>query len=66
MLEAAGPDFRRDIAPLLAANCAACHSGKNLASDFSVESLEAVLRGGKKHGKAVIGVHPEKSPRCRY
>ena len=62
LLAAAVPDFDREIAPILAANCAQCHSGKSLASGFSVESRDAVVLGGKKHGKAVIGGHPEASP----
>ncbi|MBZ2180813.1 MAG: PSD1 and planctomycete cytochrome C domain-containing protein [Acidobacteria bacterium] len=62
LLAAAVPDFDREIAPILAANCAQCHSGKSLASGFSVESRAAVVLGGKKHGKAVIGGHPESSP----
>ena len=61
-MAAAVPDFDREIAPILAANCAQCHSGKSLASGFSVESRAAVVLGGKKHGKAVIGGHPESSP----
>ncbi len=59
---AEAPDFKRDIAPILQAHCAACHSKDAKTSDFSVESLPAVLAGGKKHGKAVIGGHPEQSP----
>jgi hypothetical protein len=56
------PDFRRDIAPLLNTQCAACHSGKSKTSDYSVETQDAVIAGGKRHGKAVIGGHPEMSP----
>ncbi len=54
--------FTRDVAPLLRAQCMACHSAKQKTSDYSVETLEAVIAGGKKHGRAVIGGHPEKSP----
>ncbi|MDX1983867.1 MAG: PSD1 and planctomycete cytochrome C domain-containing protein [Bryobacteraceae bacterium] len=62
-LWAAGPpDFKRDIAPILNAQCAACHAGKTKTSDYSVETLDAVIAGGKRHGKAVIGGHPEMSP----
>ncbi len=55
------PDFERDVAPILTANCAACHAGVAKASGFSVEKLAFVLAGGKKHGKAVVGGHPEQS-----
>ena len=60
-LGAAVPDYARDIAPLLAEKCSACHSGKAKTSGFSVATREAVLAGGNKHGKAVIGGHPEQS-----
>ena len=55
------PDFERDVAPILTANCSACHVGVSKASGFSVEKLSFVLAGGKKHGKAVVGGHPEQS-----
>lgn len=55
-------DYEKEIAPILAANCAQCHSAKMKSSEFSVASLGDVLKGGKKHGKAVIGGHPEQSP----
>ncbi|HUQ90256.1 MAG TPA: DUF1553 domain-containing protein [Bryobacteraceae bacterium] len=58
----AAADFSREIAPVLQARCASCHSAKTATSDFSVETLQAVIKGGKKHGRAVIGGHPEKSP----
>ncbi|MBI3682262.1 MAG: DUF1553 domain-containing protein [Acidobacteria bacterium] len=64
-LLAAGADFGRDIAPILNANCASCHAAKIKTSDFSIDSLQAVLAGGKKHGRAVIGGHPERSPLVR-
>ncbi len=62
VLSGAAPDFQKDIAPVLAKHCAVCHSGKNKASDYSVESQREAIAGGKKHGKAVVGGHPELSP----
>jgi mono/diheme cytochrome c family protein len=60
---AATVDYARDIAPLLRARCGVCHSAGTLkTSGFSVDSLESVLAGGKKHGRAVVGAHPERSP----
>ncbi|MBS1827122.1 MAG: PSD1 domain-containing protein [Acidobacteria bacterium] len=61
-LSGAAPSYDKDIAPVLAKHCAACHAGKNKASDYSVESMREVIAGGKKHGKAVVGGHPELSP----
>ena len=49
-------------ARVFAANCATCHSEQSKSSDFSVVSLDAVIAGGKKHGRAVIGGYPEQSP----
>ncbi|MCS7025549.1 MAG: DUF1553 domain-containing protein [Bryobacteraceae bacterium] len=59
---ATNPDFAREIAPLLAQKCSACHSARLTTSGFSVDTLSAVVAGGKKHGKAVIGGRPELSP----
>jgi len=64
-LQAAPVDYAREIAPLLQARCATCHAGKTKASDFSVDDAPAVMRGGKRYGKAVIGGHPETSPLIR-
>src|SRR5690606_31537937 len=47
---------------VLNANCGQCHSATAKMSDFSIASLETVLAGGKKHGKAVVGGHPDQSP----
>ena len=58
-------DFQQSVAPLLAGQCSACHSEKVKTSGFSVASVEAVIAGGNKHGKAVIGGHPEQSPLVR-
>ncbi|MEJ7606980.1 MAG: cytochrome c [Bryobacteraceae bacterium] len=46
---------------ILKANCSGCHSAQTKASDFSVATLDAVIAGGKKHGRSVVGGHPEKS-----
>ncbi|HYP14008.1 MAG TPA: DUF1549 domain-containing protein, partial [Bryobacteraceae bacterium] len=49
-------------AKVLTENCASCHSENSKASDFSVASLDAVIAGGKKHGRSVVGGDPDKSP----
>src|SRR6266478_1659851 len=49
------------VGELLPKNCAECPSGKIRTSGFSVDSLDAVIRGGNKHGRAVNGGHPENS-----
>src|ERR1051325_11325164 len=62
VLSGANIDFAREVAPILRQHCAACHAGKVKTSGFTVDSMESVIQGGNKHGKAVIGGHPEKSP----
>ena len=60
-LAAGGPDYDRDIAPLLAANCLPCHNESTHTSGFSIATLGSVLGGGNRHGKAVQAGHPEQS-----
>ncbi len=40
--------FADQLRPILARNCAGCHAGKQVQGGLSVESLEALLRGGKR------------------
>src|SRR5258708_5542084 len=61
-LRAAAAPFSQSIGPLLAARCGACHSEKVKTSGFSVVTLESVLAGGNRYGRAVIEGHPEQSP----
>ena len=55
-----------EIETLLRAKCGACHDSKMAASGFSIESLDKVILGGKKHGRAVIGTPaaPGRTPDC--
>jgi Protein of unknown function (DUF1553)/Protein of unknown function (DUF1549)/Planctomycete cytochrome C len=50
------------VEDLLKKNCADCHSERVHTSGFSVASLDSVIKGGDKHGRAVIAGHPERSP----
>ena len=61
-LSAPSLSFDSDIAPLLSAKCAACHSAETKTSGFSVENLETVIAGGNRHGRAVVPGHPKQSP----
>ncbi|MBM3761769.1 MAG: DUF1553 domain-containing protein [Acidobacteria bacterium] len=54
-----------DVAPILKSNCAGCHSGKQQLSGFSIDTFESVVAGGSKHGRAVVGGSPDKSPLMR-
>ncbi|MBY0504610.1 MAG: PSD1 and planctomycete cytochrome C domain-containing protein [Bryobacteraceae bacterium] len=61
-VSAPAADFGKDIQPLLAARCGACHAAQVAKSGFSIASFESVRAGGKKHGRAVLGGQPETSP----
>ncbi len=50
-----------EVDELLLTKCGACHSAKLKTSGFSVDNKASVLAGGTKHGKAVVGGHPEQS-----
>ncbi len=50
-----------EVEELLRAKCGACHYAQSEASGFSVESLDRVIAGGKKHGRSVVGGEPAAS-----
>ena len=50
-----------DPPAVIQSRCGDCHNAKNKASGFSVESPEAIVKGGSKFGKAIVGGHPEES-----
>lgn len=52
--------FENKIRPLLVDNCLECHSSENQESEFSLETIEGLLRGGE-NGKAVTGKDPDSS-----
>src|SRR5262245_36126930 len=53
-LQAAGePEFTRDIQPLLAAKCGACHSGAKPQAGLAVHTRDELLKGGAS-GPAIV------------
>jgi len=50
---AAPPSFAKDVAPILAANCAGCHSGNVKMGKFDLGSFETLRTGGHS-GPAII------------
>ena len=60
--ESAESLFEKEISPLLQARCYACHSEGEKTSGFSVASLNSVMLGGNKHGRAVLEGNAEGSP----
>jgi len=53
--------FTADVQPIFAAACASCHSGASAKGAFSVDTAEAVLRGGSGYGKVITPGNPAKS-----
>jgi WD40 repeat protein len=50
---ASAPDFGHDVFPILQKNCASCHSSSVHKSGFSLDSYDALMKGGK-HGPAIV------------
>ncbi len=53
-------DFEKDVAPILEANCLACHNSAISESKLSVETAESIRKGGKR-GPAVTPKSPAAS-----
>lgn len=53
-------DFEQDIYPILDRNCVACHNVAISESDFVLESVESILKGGAS-GQVVVPGKPEES-----
>ena len=58
----AAVDFQDQVLPVLQESCLPCHDRHIRTSGFSVESLDAVLAGGARHGAAVMPGAPGQSP----
>lgn len=56
-----GPDFDREIAPLLATHCLDCHSKDNPKGKLDLSNRAGLLRGGKS-GPGLVQNKPENSP----
>ena len=57
------PSFRREVAPILVANCVGCHTGNGAGlrtGKLSMASFEKLMAGGKR-GKDIIPGDPESS-----
>jgi hypothetical protein len=54
-------DFAREVHPILVKKCFGCHSASTKQGGLSVETLEALLKGGA-HGPAIVANAPDESP----
>src|SRR5438128_6724150 len=57
---AAGPDFAKQVAPILTKYCTGCHNDADREGKLSLASYEALLKGGAK-GSVVTPGQPELS-----
>jgi hypothetical protein len=57
--------FKEKLQPVLAKNCAACHTGPNAQAGLSVESLAGLMKGGKR-GPAIHPGSAKTSPLLQF
>lgn len=55
-------DFVRDVRPIFAEHCYACHSASEQESGLRLDLKSAALRGGDKHGPDIVAGDAAKSP----
>ena len=53
-------DYSRDIKPLLARQCVACHGARTQKQELRADTADALIRGGKS-GPAVVPGKPAES-----
>lgn len=54
------PEYEEDVVPILQKYCAGCHNANEREGDFSIETYDALLKGGE-HGAAVLAGDPATS-----
>src|SRR2546427_12459572 len=52
--------YRKQVAPILAASCNACHGGAQPQSGLTLANYSAILKGGRR-GKALVAGNPKGS-----
>src|SRR5438874_1624150 len=45
-----GPDFTKDVAPILTKYCTGCHNDTDREGKLSLQSYDALIKGGAKGG----------------
>lgn len=50
------------VQPLLAARCVECHGPQKAKHGLRLDSIDAIMKGGKDLGPAVIAGKPDESP----
>lgn len=59
---AGGPDFFREVRPILESRCYSCHQGGKAKGGLRLDNRADALRGGTADGPSIVAQHPEKSP----
>src|SRR5689334_11119709 len=57
--------YRKQVAPIFAASCNACHGGPNPQSAFNLTTFAGLMKGGRR-GKAITPGDPVKSLLVQY
>ena len=60
LARAEGPDFVKEIAPILKASCVKCHNSTKAKGKLNLETKEGAMKGGKG-GKTVVPGKPAES-----
>ena len=63
--DTAGPDFVRDIRPLLERSCTPCHAGELPKSGLRLDLRAGAFAGGDGHGPALVPGSADTSPLVR-
>ena len=62
-LGAAEPaSYYTEVRPLLQVHCSGCHQPANKLSGLDITTYEGILKGGAKHGSALVKGTPDNSP----
>ncbi len=59
-------DFARDVQPIFAQHCTACHGAQKQKSGLRLDRKAAALKGGQDHGPALTPGQPAASPLLRF
>ena len=60
VVTAEGADYLKDVKPVLAARCYACHGALKQNGGLRLDTAEFIRKGGK-HGPAVVAGQPAES-----
>ena len=55
-----GPDFEKEIAPILKASCVKCHNATKAKGKLNLETKEGAMKGGKD-GNTIVAGKPAES-----